>query len=1154
MEGTVIMTDDEVRKRLKKADALEAKGDYSRALEILDDIISVFPEDHENSLLIRVREANMFLLLAKKRSQSNDMAVTYYLAAAGCFLGDARVPVLRTQMLNRLGKALGSVFYFKKCIRSGKEGFASALHPVEDKDKEEIERLINESELMIAESKTSPSIEHGMEKVFDSKNSPEPPRGDKVGELRSFWMGLDVKAKRGFMKVSVEKLRGFVEGVYKKEEADILKKVIDIARKQKTWMSWVCRTKCSDVCSSAEECKTHLEDKHAADFKPSLEVYMVMRMGRNWVNKIKDGGWEPVDTVVAVEMIKTQLEDVKAFTSTSTYRKKGWSNEWPLAADEERSGLLKEIKLLLVSLCEHQILSCSIRDCVMRFPVKHLGELEVSEESLKDCHLVETPQSICFLERDELKKIRGFLKKIKCERHDGTDHVCRAVDSLLDRIRIKESIEFDEQFSLLLLDKRLLKSNNAAPFDGDDDGKIKLIKDPDSHYAKAQSQGDDMISWLLDYAVDKRFPKPIREHNLDTWVAVLRAIQFTCRALGSKYAKKKQVLGYEATLTVLEFLCINEDERRKIAQEDQLNSYASLLCDKFEKRVPENTPTAKLFLCAVRDVVLHEGRHLTFDIPNLEDCMNLIRERKGVSNDTVLGSINVLKSVVNEKVLLIDAKILLIDNSRIRLLKNLTRLSAFDNRSYMLHFLKPFLMNEIVNMESKAKSDAADAAQADLLLEEEKVSQANKKEKAKSIKITSTSMVSPVEKVSQAKKKKKTKNTKITSSLSTPVDKTVEYKPSVDLETGGTSQSPKTMEEDSITMEPKDDVASKTGPLEISSTKDIQEEATDVNTDDMQNMTGEDSVPENLESALGGAAATYNSALDMTLKALVSIKVLKENVLKYNKQPVDDNLEEQVLCALQSLFTAVVSEEIKTEGIYRLILRDLLMSLEEVNSMSSGAAEVLVTVLEFWHCWENSERESLVTRLFTLEENESMSCRKCGRKPNYPEQSSYGIVMAADSIRDLKCAFRNMKFVDILKVMRMEFKMLCDIKIGGCGTTNVVHHVITTRPPIFTIVLEWEKSETEKEISETTEALEWEIDISRLYEGLEPNTNYRLVSMVGYGEEDGEHICMSYEKNRWINVRRESLAGEVVGNSWKNVVRFCGERNVRPVILLYEAA
>ncbi|KAG2301165.1 hypothetical protein Bca52824_029816 [Brassica carinata] len=120
-------------------------------------------------------------------------------------------------------------------------------------------------------------------------------------------------------------------------------------------------------------------------------------------------------------------------------------------------------------------------------------------------------------------------------------------------------------------------------------------------------------------------------------------------------------------------------------------------------------------------------------------------------------------------------------------------------------------------------------------------------------------------------------------------------------------------------------------------------------------------------------------------------------------------------------------------------------------------------------------------------------------------------------------------------------------------TTNVVHHVISICPPIFTIVLEWEKSETDKEIYETIEALEWEIDISRLYEGLEPNTNYRLVSMVGYGEEDEEHICMVYEKNRWTNFRRESLLGEVVGNKWKSLVTFCGERKVRPEILLYAA-
>ncbi|XP_010478210.1 PREDICTED: uncharacterized protein LOC104757180 [Camelina sativa] len=181
-----------------------------------------------------------------------------------------------------------------------------------------------------------------------------------------------------------------------------------------------------------------------------------------------------------------------------------------------------------------------------------------------------------------------------------------------------------------------------------------------------------------------------------------------------------------------------------------------------------------------------------------------------------------------------------------------------------------------------------------------------------------------------------------------------------------------------------------------------------------------------------------------------------------------------------------------------------------------------------------------------------MSCTRCRRKSDYPEQSSYGIVMAADSVRDLKCSLGNMEFVDIIKVIRMEFKMFCDLKTGGCGKTNFVHHIISKRPPIFIIVLEWEKSETEKEVFETTKALEWEIDISRLYEGVEPNTNYRLVSMVGCGEEEEEHICIVYEKNRWVKLRRTAFEGEVVGN-WKNVVRYCGERKVRPEILFYEA-
>ncbi|XP_024007354.1 uncharacterized protein LOC18012939 isoform X2 [Eutrema salsugineum] len=1100
-----LLHDDKRLKLIGKAKESVAEGDHIKALEIIEDMISVHREE-EGSWLLHVEQGQVFVSLAKT-TEDPVLKVAYLLAVVACLSEDVKLSGGCAHGLYDLAEHLGSVLFYKKFVDKAKQALSwesknplssMDLRKLQDEKNKGLELLIKKAEFKISVHKTSP-LKSCKPKAWESKNSPDPPK-DEFNGLRSYWVGLDVKIKRDFMQVSIAKLRSFVEGVHKREGRDALDQILASAEKDRKWTFWMCRTKCSKKFSSAEECKTHLEQQHAADFKPSSEKCMVKRIGKDWARKISAEVWEPVDILAAVNMIKNQLADVKAFTSKS--KKNGWSKEWPLAADEERSNLLEEIRLLLVKFCDHQILSCIIRDWVMRIPLEHLVKLEVSRQSLNDSHLAETPQSICFLECHELNQILNLLKTIRCERNDGTELVCKAVDSQLDRTRVKETIDFDEKFSFALLDKRLLKSNKALL---DNEGTINVL-DPNVHYAKVHAQGDNIISWLVDYSsVDKSFPKPIRKHNLDIWVAVLKAVQFTCRTLETKYAKKKQVLYYEAALTVVGILCMREDERRMNLPEDQWNSYASLLCDKCEERAPGNSLTTIVFLCAVRDV-FEQASGPTVDYPDLEDCLDLIRKRKSLSDSIVRKSIDHLKAVVTYKVLRIDSNILLIDNSRIRLLNSLTGLSFFDNRSYMLQLLKPFLLNEIVNMESKSKSDATEA---DLLRDEEKKSQTKKKkQKTKSIEKTSTSM-------------------------SSPLDKTVEHEPSVNLK----------LEEDSI--EPED------GRLEISSNTDIQVDASKVD-GDMQNMPGEDSLSVNLDSMLGGAAARYNPALDITLKALLNINVLNED-LKQNEQPFHEELEEQVPCALQNFFTAVVSGEIKTEGVYSVILSDLLASLEEVLSMSSDAAEVLVYIFEFWHCWRNSEKESLVARLFTLEENERMSCRKCRRKSNYPEQSSYGIVMAADSIRDLKCAFGNIKFVDILKVIRMEYKMLCDIKTGGCGKTNFVHRIISRCPPIFTIVVQWEKSDTEKEISETTKAMDWEIDISRLYEGLEPNTNYRLVSMVGCDEAD-EHICIAHEKNRWVSLRHsESLAREVVGN-WKSVVRFCGERKVRPEILFYEAA
>ncbi|XP_019088340.1 PREDICTED: uncharacterized protein LOC104727216 isoform X1 [Camelina sativa] len=1109
---------EQIFKRAK--DSYFAK-DYVKALEVIEDLSLVQGEEDREH--INALQAQIFMDLGQK-TENTDVNAAYYLGCAECVSISPGSSSLAAISLFCLAEQLGSSVYYKKSVRKAKETLYNLtvnLNLQEDpefakREEKAMMSVIQNAESRIAESKTKTRVARKEEKGRDTRKS-EP---DFIKRLILYWAGLNVETKRNFMKVSTVELMSNVEGLYGSEGRDALEQLLTFARDERKWRFWMCRS-CSTKFSSAEECKNHLEQEHRAKFTPDLTKCMPQRISKAWARKISVGGWEPVDTAAAIELIKNRLEDVKAFAYEN-----GWSKGWPLAADEERSKLLKEIQILLVSFWDCKILSCSIRDLVMQFTVKHLEKLQVSKHTLTDCHLVETPQIICFCESGELNEILQFLKNIKCERDDGTDVVCRVVDNFWDGTRVKEKLDFDPQVSVLLLDKRLLQCKIAR---FDDEGTINVF-DPSVHYANAHAQGGYILSWLVDNSVQDesfRFPMPIRMHNLDIWVAVLKAVQFTCRTLEITYVKKCQLLDYDAALTTAENLCIGEDVKRRNLQKDQWNSYASLLCDTCEEHLRRDAGKSlntMIFLCAVQDVF----KGATFPTFDFRICMNVIREHKDLSDDIVMKSINLLKLVVTNKVALKDSKFLLVESSRINLLNSLTRLSVFDYRYYILRPIKELILDGIIHMEHKENLAAAEADLKSEEKQEEKMKLPSKKKKNKNNKRTSTSMPSHL-------------------------DKSVEHENSVNLELGNTPPSVKTAEE--VLMEPDDTFSSERGLSEMTSNINNQEEATKGNLvvkellNYMQIMPGEDSSSEHLGSVHEEATTRYNSVLDMVLKALCNIKVLKEDLVP-NRQPFSDNLEEQVPRALRDFFAAFVSGEIEYEGLYNYLQSDLLASLEEVHSTLNDAAEVVVAILEFWQCWKSPQRESLVTRLFTIEEYERMKCSKCRKMPNYPEQRSYGVVMAADSIRDLKCAFGNIKFEDIIKVIRMEDKMLCDIKTRGCGKANFVRHTISRSPPIFTIVLEWEKNETEKEISETLEALDWEIDISRLYEGVEPNTVYRLVSVIGCGEE-GEYICVAYKKNRWVSLRHETLAEEVVGK-WKSVVKFCGKWGVRPEVLFYE--
>ncbi|KAG2272862.1 hypothetical protein Bca52824_067417 [Brassica carinata] len=1072
-----------------------AQGNHIKALEVIEDAFSKRGKEDVPGMFHLLQGSILYHLA--KRAKKSDVTFAFLLGCVEPFTDDFGLHAFSACALFEMAKQLDSELYYKKAEKDA-ELRLSLLESCGELDSADLEtqrtltNISNEAELKILQGCTGKISVPALE---ESKEARGMIRSDAEGKrLRSHWASMSVEAKKNFMKVSVSKLRGYVERLYGEEGKKALEEVLDSTRTNKKWRFWMCRT-CSQKFFYVKKFRNHLEQEHGAKFKRATAKNMPQMVNEAWAGMILAGGWEPVDAVAAAEMIKTRLESVKEFVY-----EEGWSKDWPLAEDEERTNLLKQIQYLLVLLWESKVLSFTTLEWMMELPI--LARFEVTESLITECGLVGTPQRICFWDCHELKRIRDLLKLIKFERDDGTDLVCRAVERLCGRTGVKEKIEFDEQFSFMLLDKRLLRGK-IDPFD--DEGAIDVCKH--DYYAKTQPQGDDIITWLLDYPLidgSFEFPRSARAHNLDIWVAILRAIHYTCRDWGTKYGRKFENLCYDKVLTDAKNLCTSEDERRRTAPEGEANvAYASLLGDRCEELKTDNgdPPNGRHFVFAVRDV-LERAPDPTFDFDDLEASLDLIHGLKDLSDGTVLESIDHLKSVVTDKVLLADSKILLVEKSRISLLNELTRLSAFDYRSYIRNLLKRFMrdeLNEIVKMDALAK---VAAAEADLLSSE-------KQEK---------------EKKSGSKNKKRGV---IKDELNEIVKMDALAKVAA-AEADLLSSEKQEKEKKSGSKNKKQDCVEPEDTLNIAANTDNQKETAK----DLQNMPGEDLLSKHMESPHVAAATRCNLALDMTLKALCKIKVLKE-YLVCDQHQFADNQEGQVPYALRDYFTAFASKTIKRE------------------CTSRDAAELLVSILEFWPCWRTPDVESCVTHIFTLEECERMSCSKCRKNPNYPEQSSYGVVVAADSIRDLKCAFGKMKLEDILKLIRMEYKMLCDVKTEGCGKANFVHHIISRSPPIFTIVLKWEKNETEKEIHETTKALDWEIDISRLYEGVEPNTTYRLVSMVGCGEEE-EYICLSFKKNRWVSYRHEALAKKAVGG-WKNVVRFCEKMKVRPEILFYEA-
>ncbi|KAG7585814.1 Peptidase C19 ubiquitin carboxyl-terminal hydrolase, partial [Arabidopsis thaliana x Arabidopsis arenosa] len=259
------------------------------------------------------------------------------------------------------------------------------------------------------------------------------------------------------------------------------------------------------------------------------------------------------------------------------------------------------------------------------------------------------------------------------------------------------------------------------------------------------------------------------------------------------------------------------------------------------------------------------------------------------------------------------------------------------------------------------------------------------------------------------------------------------------------------------------------------------------------------------EESVGKRNATCVSALDMIIKSLWDINVF---VSSREDEPV----------------------------FHEFLLNDL--SLKHPLE-ANGVFDLFLNILEALPKWGS---------YFEVYEVAKKICNRCKMDLEYPTERSFGLIINASSLREVKSAFKDFTFENIVKVIKMNLKMPCDKE--GCGKQNYVQRMINNLPSVFTIALEWTKNETAGEIYDTASVLATEVDISVIYqcEGDNRYTKYRLVSMVcSHGDR---YNCVAYENNRWVRYLRSEI--EVIGD-WDSVVSICLTQSIRPQILFFES-
>ena len=297
---------------------------------------------------------------------------------------------------------------------------------------------------------------------------------------------------------------------------------------------------------------------------------------------VKSKKWRPVDVVAAKKMMEDLSRNKHGDEGLNESEVFMNQKEWPYCEDTRRDLIIDKIRSRLRVLLKIRFFVSSHLSVFMDLIMGMLNK-RIPEQLLKEHWMDRTVLLACFLDISELNRVYEFLDDLYniCGLQSLSISLARDEVRGMTCVANHEKIVFNEDFSCVVFDKRMLSGEHVVPNDG-----AAITSSADAETVLNDDECKDaIVDWLLggtNISIGERLMQwtNFREISKSQAMEFLKIYEAEFHRMQNFCEKKIEYLRDIKVWKNLETICVKEDKRREEISGYKPWSYEYLLLER----------------------------------------------------------------------------------------------------------------------------------------------------------------------------------------------------------------------------------------------------------------------------------------------------------------------------------------------------------------------------------------------------------------------------------------------------------------------------------------------------------------------------------------------------------------------------------------------